>query len=36
MSQDNYIRNLLNLKDKNIKFYENWCEDGIRNNKKRN
>ena len=23
MSQENYIRNLLNIKDKNIKFYKN-------------
>lgn len=34
MSQDNYIRNLLNLKDENIHFYENWCEEGIIKNKK--
>lgn len=34
MSQDNYIRKLINLKDKNIKFYENFCEDGFRKNKK--
>lgn len=34
MSQDYYIRKLINLKDKNIKFYENWCEDGFRKNKK--
>ena len=34
MSQDNYIRKLINLKDKNINFYENWCEDGFRKNKK--
>ena len=33
MSQDNYIRNLLNIKDKNIEFYENWCEEEIINNK---
>ena len=34
MSQDYYIRKLINLKDENIKFYENWCEDGSRKNKK--
>lgn len=34
MSQDYYIRNLINLKDENINFYENWCEDGFRKNKK--
>ena len=34
MSQDYYIRKLINLKDKNINFYQNWCEDGFRKNKK--
>lgn len=34
MSQENYIRNLLNIKDKNIKFYKNFCEEGIKNGKK--
>lgn len=33
MSQDNYIRNLLNIKDKNIKFYDNLCYDGFRKGK---
>ena len=34
MSQDYYIRKLINLKDENIKFYKNWCEEGFRKNKK--
>lgn len=34
MSQENYIGNLLNIKDKNIKFYKNFCEAGIRKGKK--
>ena len=34
MSQNNYIRKLINLKDENINFYKNWCEDGFRKNKK--
>ena len=34
MSQDYYIRKLINLKDENINFYENWCEDSFRKNKK--
>ena len=34
MSQDYYIRKLINLKDENVNFYENWCEDGFRKNKK--
>lgn len=34
MSQDYYIRKLINLKDKIIKFYENWCDDGFKKNKK--
>ena len=34
MSQDYYIRKLINLKDENINFYENWCENGFRKNKK--
>ena len=34
MSQENYIRNLLNIKDENIKFYKNFCEEGIKNGKK--
>lgn len=34
MSQENYIGNLLNIKDKNIKFYKNFCEAGISKGKK--
>lgn len=34
MSQDYYIRKLINLKDENVNFYENFCEDGYRKNKK--
>ena len=34
MSQDYYIRNLLSIKDKNITFSKNWCEDGFKNDKK--
>ena len=34
MSHNNdYIRNLLNLKDNNIKFFDNFCHDGFRKGK---
>lgn len=34
MFQENDIKNLLNIKDRNIHFYKNICTDGFRKNKK--
>mgnify|MGYP007070192360 CR=1 FL=1 len=36
MSQTNYIKNLLKIKDENIYFYENILEEGYRKHKKCN